>query len=185
MYPGAEGLLKRMEAAEACQYLSKRQWVHWLEQYCCCADEAAIICILTALCLLEIIKSQKGSLCSQRRLPHYSVCTLPHVGADALRALRTLLAREQRRMRGEYEIRLKELERERLHAEQDKAQVSGSCRHLCGQLSALLEIQSDPSCAGGDQTGSQLTQLVRQHAVSEVEFTISAADAGAACAAWP
>lgn len=36
---------------------------------------------------------------------------------------RTLLAREQRRMRGEYEIRLRELERERIHAEQDKAQV--------------------------------------------------------------
>ena len=78
-------------------------------------------------------------LCSQSRLPHYSACTLPHVGADALRALRTLLAREQRRMRGEYEIRLKELERERLHAEQDKAQVSGSRRHLCQQLTALLE----------------------------------------------
>ena len=38
-------------------------------------------------------------------------------------ACRTLLAREQRRMRGEYEIRLRELERERIHAEQDKAQV--------------------------------------------------------------
>ncbi len=139
--------------------------------------------MLTALCLLETIKSQKGPLCSQSRLPHYSVCTSPHVGADALRALRTLLAREQRRMRGEYEIRLKELERERLHAEQDKAQVSSSCRHLPGQLPALLETQSDPPCAGGDQTRSQLSQLLRQHAVSEVELSISAADAGAACAA--
>ena len=41
-----------------------------------------------------------------------------------LRECRTLLAREQRRMRGEYEIRLRELERERIHAEQDKAQVT-------------------------------------------------------------
>ena len=45
-------------------------------------------------------------------------------GWETLCARRTLLARAQRRMRGEYEIRLKELERERLHAEQDKAQVS-------------------------------------------------------------
>ena len=41
-----------------------------------------------------------------------------------MRKCRTLLAREQRRMRGEYEIRLRELERERIHAEQDKAQVT-------------------------------------------------------------
>lgn len=37
--------------------------------------------------------------------------------------IRTLLAREQRRMRDQYEERLRELERERLTAEQDKAQV--------------------------------------------------------------
>ena len=36
---------------------------------------------------------------------------------------RTLLAREQARMRGEYEERLRELERERVTAEADKAQA--------------------------------------------------------------
>ena len=46
-----------------------------------------------------------------------------------MRECRTLLAREQRRMRGEYEIRLRELERERIHAEQDKAQVMRTIQH--------------------------------------------------------
>ena len=85
------------------------------------------MCMLTALCLLNITESQK----SPSMLPEPAAQNIDgqrmHIascGADALRALRTLLAREQRRMRGEYEIRLKELERERLHAEQDKAQVS-------------------------------------------------------------
>ena len=50
---------------------------------------------------------------------------------------RTLLAREQRRMRGEYEIRLRELERERIHAEQDKAQVTS-----CSKLHAALQRRS-------------------------------------------
>ena len=36
---------------------------------------------------------------------------------------RTLLAREHQRVRGEYEDRLRELERERQGAEEDKAQV--------------------------------------------------------------
>ena len=55
--------------------------------------------------------------------------------------IRTLLAREQRRMRDQYEERLRELERERLTAEQDKAQVRpcmacinlilGGCCLLC------------------------------------------------------
>ncbi len=42
---------------------------------------------------------------------------------------RTLLAREQRRMRDQYEERLRELERERLTAEQDKAQVRNNRGH--------------------------------------------------------
>jgi hypothetical protein len=40
---------------------------------------------------------------------------------------RNLLAREHRRIRGEYEDRLRELERERQTVEEDKAQVS-TCR---------------------------------------------------------
>ena len=50
---------------------------------------------------------------------------------------RTLLAREQQRMRSEYEQRLRDLESERLTAEHDKAKVR-SC--LC-----LLQPRSQPS----------------------------------------
>ena len=40
-------------------------------------------------------------------------------------AFRSLLKKEQRRIRSEYEERLRELEKERQHVEQDKAQVCG------------------------------------------------------------
>lgn len=53
-------------------------------------------------------------------------------------AKRTLLAREQRRMRDQYEERLRELERERLTAEQDKAQVRPQMGHLCDNASNTI-----------------------------------------------
>lgn len=49
--------------------------------------------------------------------------------------LRTLLAREQRRIRDEYEARLQELERERTSVGQDRAQVA--------QYQALVVKQRD------------------------------------------
>lgn len=67
----------------------------------------------------------------------------PRLGA---KPCRTLLAREQQRMRSEYEQRLRDLESERLTAEHDKAKarashlVSASCSRRCSrnELKALL-----------------------------------------------
>ncbi len=71
-------------------------------------------------------------------------------------ACRTLLAREQRRMRGEYEIRLRELERERIHAEQDKAQVTASW-DLHADLLAALVWSCDATTSASLATGSICT----------------------------
>lgn len=47
-------------------------------------------------------------------------------------AFRSLLKKEQRRIRGEYEERLRELEKERQNVEQDKAQVGAHPPDLIG-----------------------------------------------------
>ncbi|CAL8468827.1 g8368 [Coccomyxa elongata] len=66
---------------------------------------------------------------------------------------RTLLAREQRRMRDQYEERLRELERERLTAEQDKAQVD--------RYKALLVKQRDIMIALTGRLNERDEQLLR------------------------
>ena len=50
-------------------------------------------------------------------------------------ARRTLLAKEQRRIRSEYEERLRELERERHGVEEDRAQACASAVHSDARLS--------------------------------------------------
>ena len=58
--------------------------------------------------------------------PYVDLCHRPAKFWDPVQSMctcRTLLAREHQRVRGEYEERLRELERERQGAEEDKAQV--------------------------------------------------------------
>ena len=111
------------------------------------------------------------------RCVHIASC-----GADTPCPLRTLLAREQRRMRGEYEIRLKELERERLHAEQDKAQVSGSRRHLFRHLPALLEEELILHVQEVVRYSAARHRIQRRHDAVKAGIGIFAAEAAAACA---
>jgi len=61
---------------------------------------------------------------------------------------RTLLAREQQRMRSEYEQRLRDLESERLTAEHDKAQARQPPSHAghCGSLSPAMVTNREPVC---------------------------------------
>ena len=65
--------------------------------------------------------------------------------------IRTLLAREQARMRGEYEERLRELERERVTAEADKAQartsLSKRCKCTKTIAASVLHMHYLPGCS--------------------------------------
>ena len=92
--------------------------------------------ITTSVCLsVSLLKSMLQAIsvlyAASGMIDRVCSCRIRCQRSDKQMACRTLLAREQRRMRGEYEIRLRELERERIHAEQDKAQVT-SCkdRHI-------------------------------------------------------
>lgn len=63
-----------------------------------------------------------------------------------MRMCRTLLAREHKRIRAEYEERVKQLEQERQGVEEERVQVSGIVFLLHGILLGLVAIHTVPVC---------------------------------------
>ena len=122
----------------------------WLVTICCWS--AAQSAAPTA------IGSMPAALCGMQRKPLGSPVTLKQrmrrtaLQGKAALSCRTLLAREQGRIRAEYEERVRQLEQERQGVEEERVQVeSMPCSHRVGLSSTVCE-QRRPGLegAGGD-----------------------------------